>query len=107
MRRWILLLVFSLILFCFQAFAQLRSEGFPPSFDLAQELACPIITLATPDLEKVKREDTEHPGSNRFGVPIEVDLDLDSGSWSSLEKGGRVWRLQLEASNAKGLAGAF
>lgn len=77
------------------------SEEFQSKYS-AQELETTKVPLF--DLEKARAEDRESPGTVRFAAPIHVDYSLEnSGSWTILENGDRIWRLKLHSANALGV----
>jgi hypothetical protein len=85
--------------------AQISSGGIPKSFHL--KLANdPIeaIDLPVPDLSQIAREDglaAEQFLPHRFSVMIPVDADCsNSGLWTTLADGSRIWRLKLKADGA-------
>lgn len=54
--------------------------------------------------EKALQQNSEHPIPPRFGIGNKVNLNLDnSGSWTSTNDGGRVWRLKIHSPGAKSL----
>ena len=90
-------------------FAQQVIEGTPVSSEekyqqLLFSSDIPIETISSLDLEKIKREDQSQPGTNRYAAPIETSLTMEnSGQWTDLPDGGRVWRLKIEAKKALGV----
>lgn len=61
-------------------------------------------TMPRLDMEKVRREDREDAANGlplRFGYAYDVNFDLDnSGEWTELEDGGRLWRLEISCPGA-------
>lgn len=64
------------------------------------------IVVNAPDLTGFEAQDIErdHNGElYRMGVTVPVNINLNnSGTWSILSNGDRVWRLQLSSPGAKG-----
>lgn len=95
--------------------AQLSQGGVPLSYlnstdDKAEKIALPTTPqyLPQPDWAKIKEEDKGAIGSFRFAVPIEVNFDTEnSGTWTEVTGGGRVWHLRLRSEGALGLAVIF
>lgn len=87
--------------------AQVSAGGTPPSFATHLREALPTFELPAPDLNRFLAEDATADKTTtpwRFGAPIAVDLGLDnSGTWSELPDGGRVWRLRLSSPGAVSL----
>ncbi len=85
------------------ASAQISAGGIPPSFAKTLTAAVPTIAMPAIDVAAYLAED-EAAGKDvayRFGAPIEVSYNLNnSGTWSDLPEGGRVWRLRIESSGA-------
>ena len=88
--------------------AQIPIGGSPPSLEsekasLFSALDNKRQTLARLDLQAIRAEDKEGSGL-RFAVPISVNFSLkESGEWTSLPNGDRVWRLYLQSVDAKAL----
>ena len=97
-----------LFLFCLQANAQISTREEPASFrknvpDLRISKNTQM-TLPSFDIEKIQQEDKEDEAngmSPRFGYIHDVSLNLDnSGEWTVLSDGSRIWRLALHCSDA-------
>lgn len=92
--------------------AQKNPESLPPSFRAslgpffsAQSLRAQ--RLARIDRARLQQEDERHPGT-RFAAPVAANFSLEnSGVWTELPNGGRVWRLQLQAPDALGLIALY
>jgi len=55
------------------------------------------------NMSRIKKEDKENI-SNRFAAPVDVNFTLEnSGEWTDLKDGGRVWKLKIKAKKALGL----
>ncbi len=93
-----------------QAVAQISSGGIPISIKpsnrkfFAKENLKPHL-ISTFNLKKVQEEDRKSPWANRFAAPLNVDYGLNnSGQWTDLENGDRVWRLQVQSKGALALS---
>jgi len=57
-----------------------------------------------PDMAKIEAEDIENPSPYRAGVAVPINLNIDnSGEWTDLPDGGRIWRLSLKVEGALAL----
>ena len=108
MSSWLLL--FSFLFFLPQGIsAQITLAEAPRSADNAigdilQRRALPLQTLSAVDISTLLAEDRNFPG-DRFAAPQAVDLGLNnSGQWTELPNGDRIWRLHVRVPDAKGLA---
>ncbi len=94
--------------------AQISAGGTPPSFgqqfknlSLAQT-SLETILLPQVDWQKVKEEDKNTSGANRFALAIPVDFSpRNAGQWTELPNGGRIWRLKIKSEGAKSLRFLF
>ncbi|MCK4569023.1 MAG: PKD domain-containing protein [Bacteroidales bacterium] len=60
--------------------------------------------LEAPDMTVIRAEDLAKPLPYRAGVSVPVNLSIDnSGEWTDLPDGGRIWRLSLEVEGALAL----
>ena len=92
-------------------FAQVSSPIPPRSFahsfkGLALDDPVAAVKMAAVDGHKLALEDAREGrgGAERFGYPLRVDLGLDnSGGWTDLPEGGRIWRLRIVSSGARSL----
>ncbi len=87
-------------------YGQVTNNGLPLSWTSNQIENIPPVTLPEIDLEKYRTEDAVNDLRNdvpwRFGAEIVVDYNLNnSGVWSNLQNGDRVWRIRLHSENAK------
>jgi len=93
-----------LLLLTTTARAQIEQGGTPHS--LQRSLPAPLgLRLPQVDLAQLAAEDMVNDQDKsipwRFGQNHAVNLDLDnSGSWTTLEDGTRLWRLGLECPDA-------
>ncbi len=102
MKKGLLLMVLLAGIFSFSVQAQTSIGGIPPSFKQNLSLKnVDFLNLETPDLKQVYKEDDEiweKQGLFRFAVGVPVDVNLDnSGTWTDLPNGGRIWRLHLKS----------
>lgn len=70
-----------------------------------QDVPLATVTMPAVDVEALLKEDKEAPPSwdkpFRFGDEIEVNLNLNnSGNWTDLKDGGRVWTLKIISKGA-------
>ena len=89
--------------------AQVSEEGTPLSMqatfrDFLQEKA-KIVDMPAVDVARLRREDLENDGFKeipwRFGENIDTDLGIrNSGTWTTLPDGSRVWRLSIRSNGA-------
>ncbi len=94
------------------SYAQISQGGTPPSFSapsVSDDFE--IREFPKPDIEKVRVEDGEDEKNGkpyRFGVSVPVNLNIEnSGTWTDLPDGGRIWRLKLKSQNALALTVCF
>jgi len=82
-----------------------RSFGGQP-LGLSQDLGDrPTLELPAPNLNKVRQADKANGNNPRFAVPVATDAGLEqTGNWTELPDGGRVWQMQLQSPGALGLA---
>lgn len=97
-----------LLLINYPSLAQIPVGGLPPSLDsekkaLFSNLQAQRQTLPELNLQKVLAEDEQGPDI-RFAAPIPVDFSLEnSGEWTELTNGDRVWRLHIYSRGARAL----
>ena len=96
--------IFIFIMFPYVLFSQISKKEIPLS--ILNNLPVPIpLVLAQPDWLKIQAEDKGWIGQFRFAAPTDVDLSPDnSGQWTTLPTGDRLWQLYLSSKNALGLA---
>ncbi len=99
----ILFLVISLI----EGYGQVSIKGVPPSFtnqDLATKV--PLVVLNAPQTKLIDEVEYDKYGALplEIGKTINTDFNLNnSGVWSSLPNGDRMWRLSLQSKGAEAL----
>ncbi|MFH2094064.1 MAG: T9SS type A sorting domain-containing protein [Bacteroidota bacterium] len=104
---------FLLLVFCFcfgtAVFSQFSTGGYPESFrypDINDNFD--VVFFNQPDVESLKAEDDINVKNGtmlRTGVAIQANLDMkNSGTWTELNDGGRVWRIKIIADKAVAIA---
>lgn len=86
--------------------AQVTNEGNPVSWSLEYKEKLAPILLPEIDLKKLQAEDAINDQRKdlpwRFGQEIIVDYNLgNSGQWTTLENGDRIWRIRFQSKGAK------
>ncbi len=100
----IIIAVFSMIL-SLNTQAQRSMQGLPQS-SLYQDLPVKIDfrQFEAPDMAVIEAEDLADPSPYRAAVAVPVNLNIDnSGEWTELPDGGKIWRLKLEVKGALAL----
>lgn len=102
---------FNIVILCmlfsfYGASAQVTNEGKPVSWSLRNTTKLSPILLPGIDLKKLKAEDLINDQHKdlpwRFGQEIIVDYNLgNSGQWTTLENGDRIWRIRFQSDGAK------
>src|SRR5690606_36712497 len=86
-------------------YAQLTNEGTPHSWSLQQVSQVDPIVLPSVDVERLLQEDAQVQKGEaplRFGQEIVVDHSLgNSGEWTTLNNGDRIWRIRYYSPGAK------
>ena len=98
--------LFLVVGFSALSFAQLSEGGTPKSFALANDKTnIDNIALTSPNVEQLKYEDEFYDKNGeamRIGVPVSVEANPEnSGTWTELPNGDRIWRLEIESKGAK------
>ena len=93
------------ILLYMSTIAQISHGGQPHDWNSKAAITPDLIAMPAVDLKKMAREDSlldQHEDiPYRFGANIPVDIDINnSGIWSTLENGDRVWRVGIKAKGA-------
>ena len=89
-------------------YAQVSIGGIPPSTILSLPEDRNVATVAGPDLQVIQQEDRDNPLPYRYGVNLPVDYAPEnSGSWTDLADGSRLWRLSVRIDGALGLSACF
>jgi len=103
------LLIFILAFSHISTQAQISYGGNPLSLNNSQlSEKIPLVMLPPIDLLALLEEDGIDLKANdiplRFGIDIPVSYNLlNSGTWETLEKGNRVWRLKIKSESAYSL----
>lgn len=85
--------------------AQISEPGIPQSV-LYEDLEMKVDhrVFPAPDMAKIEAEDIAKPSPYRAGVAVPVGLNIDnSGEWTELPDGGKIWRLSIRVDGAKAL----
>ncbi|MCX6294504.1 MAG: T9SS type A sorting domain-containing protein [Bacteroidetes bacterium] len=112
-RNLLSVLMFSAVLFCNTANAQLSQGGMPYSFSSGNDAkqAIDFVNMPTFDLVALQTEDAINDlskGPFRFGYNHMVNMGLsNSGTWTSLSNGDRLWQMGLKSIGAQTLNLAF
>ena len=98
-----LLIVCSFLLLGTDSFAQQGDGGLPRGSELKTSID--TRTFAAPNIDLLKTEDAivdeNKTGPWRFGFNNAANLNmLNSGTWTVLQNGGKIWQLKLECQNA-------
>ena len=93
----------------YQSAAQISAGGQPISFGTSfqKKIKSPLATTKLPsvDIATAIKEDKASGRDFRFAVPIDVNYNLqNSGTWTLLDDGSRVWQLKIHSPKAIGLA---
>jgi lysyl endopeptidase len=100
-------LVFFTCLFSI-VFGQTSKGGYPLSISEKLTISIPVQDIPPPDWAKIKEEDKGKFANFRFAVPLLVNFDTEnSGTWTDLSNGGRLWQLSIHSKDALGIAVAF
>ena len=103
-----------LFFFCYSlsVVAQVTNEGEPASWALTTKSDLNAIVLPQIDLQKIKAEDDindklrEKP--YRVGITHKVNYGLEnSGTWTDLANGDRIWRILFSSKDAVHLSVVF
>ncbi len=103
------LTLLSLSLFVVQAFAQISEEGNPISFDIDQRNLNQVypVELAQPNTLLLEQEDAINDALGRIhrvGQLIQVNMTpQNSGTWTTLADGSKVWQLRIHVKDALAL----
>jgi hypothetical protein len=88
---------------------QRSAAGFPPSslYRLPPDERFTNY-ISQPDLRDIRQEDQEFPTPYRYGINLPVNFTPDnSGYWTNLPNGGRIWRVTVNAAGALALSACF
>ncbi len=88
---------------------QLSSGGIPPStiYSLPADDRY-VISVNSPDMDMIRKEDEKFSSPYRFAVILPVDISPEtSGKWEQVEDGGHIWRVSVTAPGAQALSAYF
>lgn len=92
--------------------AQVTNEGTPRSWTLTKKANLEAIVLTPIDIQKIKKEDDVNDKIQakpyRIGIPNKVSYGLEnSGTWTQLPNGDRIWRILFSSRDAIHLSVIF
>lgn len=103
-----------LLLFPILLFGQIEKEGEPVSWNLGQQIGEPSVVEDLPPINTaalIAEDATVNELKSqpyRFAYSHEVNYDLDnSGQWTNLKYGDRIWRLGIRAEEAYSMSIQF
>lgn len=95
-------------------YAQVKTGDLPPSFELSKLTSgsmLDVIDIYPPNTEVLRTEDEKNLKNGTFlrvGVNLRVDAGLhNSGTWTNLPDGQKMWRLKIQSDGAQALKLAF
>jgi PKD repeat protein len=98
------------VFFAFSAFTQISEGGRPISFvQSSNQSLNPVeaVVLAKPNVSMLLQEDLINDAlgkAYRVGALIQVNLSpMNSGTWSTLPDGSKIWQLQIKSRDALAL----
>lgn len=99
--------------FGFDAASQVSQGGTPPSFlnkSVSDDFQ--VLKLEKPDMDQIVREDKINERENayrpRVGVSVMVGKGIhNSGTWTTLDNGDKIWRLRIDCEDALALGVYF
>lgn len=103
----LLVLMAGILLFATSGFSQITNVGGPVAWKgkLPSHIIIPVETMPGFDMEQVVFEDSINDANKigmwRFGYEYETDITLEnSGIWTELPSGGKLWRTKLSCPGA-------
>jgi len=88
-------------------YSQVNVGGEPYSFKHELPKQIPVEVMPPIDINKLKAEDESDPNDglpHRFGHSFKVGFNLkNSGNWTELDNGNRVWQLKIECPDARSI----
>lgn len=98
--------IFCILISFLEMHAQVTNEGKPVSWSLEYKQKLAPIVLPEIDLKTLQAEDAINDQRKdlpwRFGQEIIVDYNLgNSGQWTTLDNGDRIWRIRFQSKGAK------
>lgn len=90
----------------FAGYAQVTNQGEPQSWIINNLNGLNPIEMPAFDLKKLQKEDEANASRKdmpwRYGYEFMVDYNLaNSGSWTTLSNGDRIWRIRFASQGAK------
>lgn len=107
MKRKLLSIGFFVIMLGTAGFAQAQNnQVFPKTLGLLKNI--PTITLPQPNMEVIRQQDEIRDKNGemyRIGVAAYTDITpSNSGSWTTMANGGRIWQLHVKFQGAEALS---
>jgi hypothetical protein len=98
-----------LLVLPFVSFSQHSMGGIPPSIQYGlPPVMRSAAEVAPPDLRQIRMEDAEFPTPFRYGITLPVDFSPENtGEWTDLPDGGRLWRLTVRTQGALAMGACF
>ena len=100
-------LIIALAVINLTAYSQICESSLYPMSNDVKLSAIPKKTVGNIDMLAAAKEDNADNISGkvpRFGYPFEVDFNLNnSGNWTTLDNGDRLWLLSIECPEAKSI----
>lgn len=99
-------ITFLFLLFITIGYSQVTNEGKPKSWDITELAEVKPVIMPKFDLEALQKEDAANDKEKnkpwRYGFEFLVDNNLgNSGVWTTLPNGDRVWRIHYVSKGAK------
>ncbi len=100
-----IIICFFLIAFAFKSQSQISEGGTPPSslYDIGKS-GIETIEIYKPDLTQIYIEDSiseKNGEAYRMGILLKVEKNiLNSGNWTYLNNGDKIWRLRIRTKGA-------
>lgn len=97
---------FLLLFIFFSGYSQVTNEGRPASWLFSQKAKIDAVKLPAFDVAKLEAEDKINDADKkkawRYGYEFLVDNNLNnSGEWTFLPNGDRMWRIRYQSAGAK------
>jgi hypothetical protein len=100
---------FAVVSLAFGSFSQISDGGQPISFGLSSNILNQIqaVDLAKPNILHLQQQDNVNDAlgrAYRVGTLIQVNLTpMNSGTWTTLSDGSKIWQLQIKSKDALAL----
>ena len=99
-------ITFILLFISVLGYSQVTNEGTPATWGLQNPEDIAPVVMPAFDLASLQKEDKDNENRKdipyRFGYEFVVDYNLqNSGKWTVLENGDRVWRIRFYSEGAK------